>query len=336
MAAMCRDGRAGARPPGLRLGAALGELARAGRDKVTFFAVAVDRLASAPGLEQLVAESTGKEGTGLLPVDGETPGSPAAYGDDRVSSTCASKASPTSAPPRRWRRRSKRPVSRPDASTLADVWDMGAEFLRWEIAVAAAGAVLGIDPFDQPNVQESKDNTRRLLRAYAGDALCRRGRRVRRPAAVGRGRRRGACRAGPAASCWSPFGRATTWPCRPTCRRPSPSSASCRACACSCATAFAWPRRSATARASCTRPGSSTRAAKPSGVFLQLTCGQEPRPPRSRGSRTPSGSSKPPRRAATSRRCRRAVCACCRSTSDPTRCRGSASFGGLVAELLRS
>ncbi len=52
--------------------------------------------------------------------------------------------------------------------TLPDIWDVGAEFVRWEIAVAAAGAVLGIDPFDQPNVQESKDNTKRLLRAYAG------------------------------------------------------------------------------------------------------------------------------------------------------------------------
>ena len=201
--------------------------------------------------------------------------------------------------------------------------------------MAAAGAVLGIDPFDQPNVQESKDNTKRLLRAYADERpAARHGRRGRRPAAVGRGGRRGPAD-GPAASCWSPFSRATTWPSRPTCRRPRHTSASCRACACSCATAFAWPRRSATARASCTPPGSSTRAASPAACSCSSPAARSATS-RSRGSPTPSGSSKQAQARgdleALSSRGLRVLSV----DLGPDPLPGLTSFGGLVAELLRS
>ena len=167
VAAVCRGDMPAREHPAFKVGVALGELARAGRDKVTFFA---DEPIASMGawLEQLLAESTGKEGTGLVPIDGEPPGAPGVYGDDRVFvylnvegagdervgaalQTLADAGHPTM------------------TLTLPDIWDVGAEFMRWEIAVAAAGAVLGIDPFDQPNVQESKDATKRLLRSYVSD-----------------------------------------------------------------------------------------------------------------------------------------------------------------------
>ncbi len=167
VAAVCRGDVPAREHPAFKVGVALGELARAGRDKVTFFA---DEPIASLGawLEQLLAESTGKEGTGLVPVDGEPPGAPGVYGDDRVfvylnvegaGDQRASAALQALAQ-----------AGHPTMTlTLPDIWDLGAEFMRWEIAVAAAGAVLGIDPFDQPNVQESKDATKRLLRSYVSD-----------------------------------------------------------------------------------------------------------------------------------------------------------------------
>ncbi|MGI8999886.1 MAG: bifunctional transaldolase/phosoglucose isomerase, partial [Candidatus Limnocylindria bacterium] len=106
--------------------------------------------------EQLIAESTGKAGTGVVPVVGEPVGDPAGYGDDRCF-VYVRLADDTDRV----------------MSALADVeivlddpLDIGAEFVRWEVATAAAGIVLGIDPFDQPNVQESKDATKELLETY--------------------------------------------------------------------------------------------------------------------------------------------------------------------------
>ncbi|MGH2520956.1 MAG: bifunctional transaldolase/phosoglucose isomerase [Anaerolineales bacterium] len=152
-----------AQNPGLSLGAILGTLANAGRDKLTF--IVSDKIATfGYWTEQLIAESTGKEGKGILPVEGEPVGTPEVYGKDRVFAHLRMGAN---------RRRDTAVAALAKAGhpvitfDLEDAYDLGAEFLRWEIATVAAGWVLGIDPFDQPNVQESKDNTVRLLRERA-------------------------------------------------------------------------------------------------------------------------------------------------------------------------
>jgi transaldolase/glucose-6-phosphate isomerase len=149
-----------AQNPGLFLGAVIGTLAKAGRDKLTFV---VDKKLDTFGYwtEQLIAESTGKEGTGIVPVEGEPIGKPASYGKDRVFAYVRLDGGQERGVQALVR--AGQPVV---ATRLKDAYDLGGEFIRWEIATAAAGWVLGIDPFDQPNVQESKDNTVRLLDAY--------------------------------------------------------------------------------------------------------------------------------------------------------------------------
>ena len=151
--------------PAVRLGAAMGALARRGRDKLTLvFEPPLAPLGA--WVEQLVAESTGKEGTGILPVDLEGLGPAGDYGDDRVfvALRLAGAADAATAGALEALRDAGQPVLEHE---IADVLDLGGELLRWEIAVAVAGHVLGIDAFDQPNVQESKDITKRLLAEYA-------------------------------------------------------------------------------------------------------------------------------------------------------------------------
>jgi len=147
----------------LELGVIMGECANAGRDKLT---LVIDPSLATLGLwiEQLIAESTGKEGKGILPVNGESLGAPEVYGDDRlfVSISAADDAD-----------------KKPDLEALAaaghpivyrqvgDLYDLGAEFFAWEFATACAGWRLGINPFDQPNVQEAKDATKELLSSFA-------------------------------------------------------------------------------------------------------------------------------------------------------------------------
>ena len=150
--------------PGLWLGVALGALARAGRDKLT---LVIEPRFAALGMwiEQLVAESTGKHGVGILPVDGEALGDPDVYDDDRVFVRVARGAdaawqAPTDAAARR---PSPRPDIRCSTFDARRRGALGGEFFRWEFATAVAGAVLGINPFDEPNVTESKDNTKRVL-----------------------------------------------------------------------------------------------------------------------------------------------------------------------------
>ncbi len=150
--------------PGVVLGAALGQLALQGRDKVTLVTPAA--LASlGMWLEQLLAESTGKEGTGLVPVAGERPGEPSVYGEDRVfvHFRLGDEAEEPVEPRVAALKQAGHPVV---TIQLADRYDLAQEFFRWEVATATAGAVLGINPFDQPNVQESKDNTNRLLQDF--------------------------------------------------------------------------------------------------------------------------------------------------------------------------
>jgi glucose-6-phosphate isomerase len=165
MAVACGPDVPAEQNPALRLGAAMGELALRGRDKLTL--VFEPPLASLGAwVEQLVAESTGKEGTGILPVDLEELGPAGAYGDDRVFAAVrlAGAADAGVAGALEALREAGHPVLEHE---MATVLDLGGEFLRWEIAVAAAGHVLGIDAFDQPNVQESKDITKGLLGEYA-------------------------------------------------------------------------------------------------------------------------------------------------------------------------
>src|SRR5438552_5116562 len=160
VSACCGDVRAH-RNPGVLRGAILGVAHNHRRDKLTIVtSPAIYDLGA--WLEQLIAESTGKNGKGLIPVDREAPGLPETYGADRVfvylklesdardESIDAIEAS-------------GQPVVR---ITLGDVYDLGQEFFRWEVATAVAGSIVGINPFDQPDVEASKIATRKLTEEY--------------------------------------------------------------------------------------------------------------------------------------------------------------------------
>jgi hypothetical protein len=159
-----------ARNPGLSLGLAMGALAAAGRDKLTFV-IDAEISAFGPWVEQLIAESTGKHGVGVVPVDGEPLGDPSFYGSDRVfvRISLAGSAGPAEAIGKDVDAQlaalaaAGHPLIR---IPVAERIDLGAEFVRWEVATAMAGAVLGIDPFDQPNVEEAKVNTRAVIAAF--------------------------------------------------------------------------------------------------------------------------------------------------------------------------
>jgi glucose-6-phosphate isomerase len=149
--------------PGALLGCVMGALALEGRDKLTL--VADERIASLGlWIEQLVAESTGKEGKGIVPVAGERLDAPEAYGDDRLFvSIHVGEMSEDVNEKLRALEEAGHPVLR---RKLDDTHDLCAEFFVWEIATAVAGALMQINPFDQPNVQESKDNTNHLLEEF--------------------------------------------------------------------------------------------------------------------------------------------------------------------------
>jgi transaldolase/glucose-6-phosphate isomerase len=164
MAEACGAAVAAKDNPGLVLGAALGAAGLSGRDKITFvISPAIETFAD--WVEQLIAESTGKEGKGLVPVAGEALRDPGGYGQDRlfVQIKLASDADEATEGALKALEAAGHPVVR---IILHDVLDLGAEFFQWEVATATAGALLGIDPFDQPNVQESKDNTKSVLAEY--------------------------------------------------------------------------------------------------------------------------------------------------------------------------
>lgn len=150
--------------PGLRLGAIVGEAAKAGRNKLTILPSGSLKAVGA-WLEQLLAESTGKQGKGVVPVDLEPVGDPAAYGDDRLFVHLGLAGDTDPALERRLAAldASGQPVVR---ITLAELHQLGQEFFRWEMATAVAGAIIGIDPFDQPDAEAAKVKTRRLVEAY--------------------------------------------------------------------------------------------------------------------------------------------------------------------------
>ncbi len=150
--------------PGVVLGTILGVAANQGRDKLTIIA--------SPGigdlgawLEQLVAESTGKEGKGIIPVDRESIGAPGVYGDDRVFVYLRLEggADPAQDTAIAVLERAGQPVVR---ISVTDIYDLGQEFFRWEIATAVAGSIIGINAFNQPDVEASKDATRTLTSEY--------------------------------------------------------------------------------------------------------------------------------------------------------------------------
>jgi glucose-6-phosphate isomerase len=151
---------------GGKLGAILGELAKAGRDKVTFVTSESASGRVAPfgdWLEQLIAESTGKSGTGTLPVVGEPLGPPEVYGDDRVfvhlrlGDDDAHNAALTDL----------EEAGHPTVTLhLRDVYDLGEQIFLWEFATAVAGHRLGIHPFNQPNVEAAKVQARRMITEY--------------------------------------------------------------------------------------------------------------------------------------------------------------------------
>ncbi len=148
--------------PGLRLGIAMAGAADAGRDKLT---LVLDWRLAAFGLwvEQLVAESLGKQGRGLLPVAGEVPLGPvAAYGADRMIAATSLGADWDDAT-RGWLAGMERAGHPVDRRHLADRIELGQEFYRWEFATAVAGALLEVNAFDQPDVQDAKDRTKSLL-----------------------------------------------------------------------------------------------------------------------------------------------------------------------------
>ncbi len=150
--------------PGAALGVILGTAAKAGRDKITIItSPAISDLGA--WLEQLIAESTGKIGKGIIPVDREHLASPDTYGNDRVfayvrleNGVDADQEAKVAAI-----EKAGHPVVR---ITMPDIYDLGAEFFRWEIATAVAGAIIGINAFNQPDVEASKIATRNLTSEY--------------------------------------------------------------------------------------------------------------------------------------------------------------------------
>jgi transaldolase / glucose-6-phosphate isomerase len=150
---------------GVSLGAALGALKKAGRDKLTFI---ISPPISAFGLwvEQLIAESTGKNGIGIVPVCDEPAVNAKSYGKDRVFVYLKLSNGADAAQDRAFEAIKTAGIPTVQIA-VSDKIDLGEEFMRWEIASVTAAAVLGVDPFKQPGVQESKDNTSRILAEFA-------------------------------------------------------------------------------------------------------------------------------------------------------------------------
>ncbi len=167
MVRACSAGTPPEANPGVRLGAVLGVACRQGRDKVTI--VASPGIADMGAwLEQLLAESTGKQGHGIVPVDGETPGAASAYGTDRLFVHLQLADAPDAAQDKAMDALAKagQPVVRVSMSGHAEI---AQQFFLWEFATAVAGSIIGIDAFDQPDVEASKIETRKLTDAYARD-----------------------------------------------------------------------------------------------------------------------------------------------------------------------
>ena len=150
--------------PGVMLGIILGSAAKLGRDKLTFIASpSIHDLGA--WLEQLIAESTGKQGKGIIPVDREELTGPNGYGNDRVFAYLRYEPAPDPGQDEHLAALEKagQPVIR---ISLKDTYDLPQEFFRWEIATAVAGSIIGINAFNQPDVEASKVETRKLTSEY--------------------------------------------------------------------------------------------------------------------------------------------------------------------------
>jgi glucose-6-phosphate isomerase/transaldolase/glucose-6-phosphate isomerase len=165
--ALCGADRPPERNTGAYLGAFMGGLARDRRDKLTLL-TSPTLVSFGLWVEQLIAESTGKEGVGIVPVVGEPFGAPEVYGADRCFVALRLDADDNTALDRTVEslRANKHPII---VRQLHDRYELGAEMYCWEVATALAGALLHINAFDQPNVQESKDNTARVLQSRSTD-----------------------------------------------------------------------------------------------------------------------------------------------------------------------
>src|SRR5215475_8746085 len=150
--------------PGVQLGLAMGLAGLEGRDKVTIFSS--KKIADfGAWAEQLIAESTGKEGKGLIPIDGEPLGDPSVYGNDRLFIDIRTESEADAAHDQRLAalEQAGHPVAR---IVMKSIDHIGQEFFRWEIATAVAGSVLGINPFNQPDVESAKIKTRELTASF--------------------------------------------------------------------------------------------------------------------------------------------------------------------------
>ena len=157
--------RAGGMNPAVALGLLIGEAARAGRDKLTLI-LPPELGAFGLWVEQLIAESTGKHGVGVVPIAGEPVAAPDHYAADRVFVAVRLDGSPAEQA-QSAAIQSLKAAGAPVAEIeMPEAAALGGEFLRWEIATAMAGAILQINPFDEPNVQQAKDATRTLLERY--------------------------------------------------------------------------------------------------------------------------------------------------------------------------
>ncbi len=148
--------------PGAVIGAIAGSLNKKKMDKITFI---FSRQIRSFGywVEQLIAESTGKEGKGILPVEGENTGKPSTYGNDRLFVFMNIMKDNDEKKPVKKLIKNNFPVIEIE---LKDKYDLGGQFYLWEFATSVMGAVMGINPFDEPNVKESKDNTAKVLKAF--------------------------------------------------------------------------------------------------------------------------------------------------------------------------
>lgn len=145
-----------------QLGVTVAELAKLGRDKLTFI-ISPEILSFGSWIEQLIAESTGKNGKGVLPVDGEVLFSPEFYADDRLFVHINLKENKNHSEEIKKLRETGHPIIE---ITLDDIYDLGEQFFIWEIATAVAGWRMGIQPFDQPNVESAKILARQMVKEY--------------------------------------------------------------------------------------------------------------------------------------------------------------------------
>ena len=306
--------------PGVQLGLAMGLAGLEGRDKVTISSS--KKIADfGAWAEQLIAESTGKDGKGLIPIDGEPLGDPSLYGNDRFFIDIRTEGEDDAAHDEKLAalEAAGHPVVR---IVMKSIDHIGQEFFRFEMATAVAGAILGINPFNQPDVEAAKIKTRELTGAFEKTGALpaekpvmshRRSRSLYRRSQRGgatQGRRQWQPRLLDQGASLALGAAATMWRCWPISRATAARSTRCRRCGWPCATSATSPPAPNSARASCIRPARPTRA----GPTAACSCRSPPTTPgicRCRARR---------RASASSRRRRRAAISTCSPSAEGARC----------------